>query len=783
MIKRFAGRLATAYSDLPRGSTFRKYLILILVITSLPTMLIAASSYLIALGQIERETAHVQELRLKRVSEMMDMQLAQLQLMLNQWSYHSVFDPKIRTVDFIDDFKFTAELDKMLLTIQMTNPLIENVSLFLDGHSMVFNQSQGPSRLGAADAAPYRQLMRNAKAIFWSYGLTEGEDGNSSLSLVHKLPVAGVAPYGALVVDVSRKRLKDIISENAGSGQLETAFIVRGDKEWITPAALPGSPERSLQEALQAAVLAEPGEREQREQSNPFLLEWMGETYSVSFGRLTRTDWTYISAAPLSVVTGPVRFMSRNMLVSGGMVFVLALLLSVVASARLYRPIRHLSQLFRLDKRSSMDEVTLIERQWRHLSTESEDLHNRLTEQTPALREGFLMQLVQNHLYYLDEGELRKRMKQLGWESGERGFTVMLVQIYGISNLEGRFSSNDQQLIGFAAANIMGELGGARLEQSEVLNFQDLSVALLTSYLLAEDPETVRAGLQELARELSHTLHSLLKTRVTVCIGKLSPEISLIPRVMEEVKQAVGYRRLEDENQIIDLEESVRESRAAVDYPFGVERDILQSLRLGNREMTTELIGSFLQELEGEKGREGREYSLRQGAMQLLGSILHTVLQSGVQPLALFNGEHLFEQLIGLREPQDMLRWFDTAIVEPYSSELKNSHTHKLGQMVGVVQNWIEAEYMNNISLEELADRLGVTAYAVSKAFRLETGMNFIDYLTQHRLEAAKELLQNSDLLIQEIAERVGYQTTYLNRVFKKYLDMTPGQYRECSRK
>ena len=57
--------------------------------------------------------------------------------------------------------------------------------------------------------------------------------------------------------------------------------------------------------------------------------------------------------------------------------------------------------------------------------------------------------------------------------------------------------------------------------------------------------------------------------------------------------------------------------------------------------------------------------------------------------------------------------------------------------------------------------------------------MNFIDYVTQHRMTKAKELLRESDMKINEIAESVGYQPSYFIRIFKKTEGMTPGQYRE----
>lgn len=66
--------------------------------------------------------------------------------------------------------------------------------------------------------------------------------------------------------------------------------------------------------------------------------------------------------------------------------------------------------------------------------------------------------------------------------------------------------------------------------------------------------------------------------------------------------------------------------------------------------------------------------------------------------------------------------------------------------------------------------------------FKDITGVNFIDYLTSIRLNKAKELLINTDMKINEIAETIGYKNSYFNRLFKRHEGYTPGQYREIRR-
>ncbi len=76
-----------------------------------------------------------------------------------------------------------------------------------------------------------------------------------------------------------------------------------------------------------------------------------------------------------------------------------------------------------------------------------------------------------------------------------------------------------------------------------------------------------------------------------------------------------------------------------------------------------------------------------------------------------------------------------------------------------------------NLSLQSVADYIGVSKNYYSKVFKEGTGVNFIDYITRLRVEKARSLYIYTDLKIYEIAEKVGYSDWhYLYKVYKKIL-------------
>ena len=98
------------------------------------------------------------------------------------------------------------------------------------------------------------------------------------------------------------------------------------------------------------------------------------------------------------------------------------------------------------------------------------------------------------------------------------------------------------------------------------------------------------------------------------------------------------------------------------------------------------------------------------------------------------------------------------------------------------IQNFICCHYAENISLNSLAEQFFLHPNYLSRLFKEKTGQNFIDYLTEVRMEKVKELLKNSDRKIVEICDLAGYDNPrYFSKVFKQYTGMTPSEYRESA--
>ncbi|TBL71081.1 helix-turn-helix domain-containing protein [Paenibacillus thalictri] len=757
-----------------RGHEYKKILIIVLIITCIPAALIGASFYFLGTRQIETELMQTHRSQLEKDRGRIEEQLAHIELTASQWVLNPQFNEKLKEVDFYKSFLVTQDLYKSLAIIKGSSTLIDQVYLYVDGQSVLISEETGITQLTEERNLGYRKLMQQPRSIFWMKLAVRKAD--PALSLVHVLPRLNGA--GALIITLNESKFNDMVTELTVNKK-GASFIVKEDGEWITTGIDEAKSATAQETFFRDEILKRGGD------SDTFMLGWNKEDYSVSYDTFFRagTRWIYVTATPVQQLISPVLLMSRMILIVCGLGIVSALFLSWYGSMRLYSPIHHIVKMLRESNKGRQDgeadELSYIRSQWQQMVDESNYLQIQIEEQLSGLRDGFLLQLVQGHLYALTEKELRDRMNRFGWNVEHKYFSIMVVQLIGISSPQGKFSENDRQLITFAAANIIEELAGAKLDNPAVINFQDLTIGLLITFPEEKDWYPSKSELFKLADQITATLNTLLKLNVTVSIGKSTDLMSDIPDVLRDVRQTLQYRILEENNQVLDMDEFLPGTSSSSYYPFQIEKEIHTALRRGDKEEACRLVESFLKDSREHKLTE---FALQQSALYLLGSMLQTTIQMGFSPHELFKGENLFDQLLKKREPDEIHHWFVEKVLHPFFEQYTEAQDSHLKAIVQHALDMIGSSYMYDISLEECADRLGIHPVRLSKGFKHIVGTTFIDFLTKVRIDKSKELLRATDSKITDIAKLVGYHPSYFNKIFRKHEGMTASEYRGLCR-
>ena len=103
---------------------------------------------------------------------------------------------------------------------------------------------------------------------------------------------------------------------------------------------------------------------------------------------------------------------------------------------------------------------------------------------------------------------------------------------------------------------------------------------------------------------------------------------------------------------------------------------------------------------------------------------------------------------------------------------------NKVTAIVSLALNYIEKHYFEDISLNQTAACIGISAGHLGKCFKQDMEVSFNDYLAQYRIERAKELFAKRYFSAAEVASMVGFSDpNYFYKCFKKYVGVPPKTY------
>ena len=117
-----------------------------------------------------------------------------------------------------------------------------------------------------------------------------------------------------------------------------------------------------------------------------------------------------------------------------------------------------------------------------------------------------------------------------------------------------------------------------------------------------------------------------------------------------------------------------------------------------------------------------------------------------------------------------------------YWSHARNFVTDAENQKNSIqrIIEYIDHHYKEDLSRTTLADMVYLSADHLARIFKKETGETLVKYITDKRINAAKELLSDTKTPIAQVAAEVGYDNySYFTKIFKEKIGVSPGDYRK----
>jgi len=138
-----------------------------------------------------------------------------------------------------------------------------------------------------------------------------------------------------------------------------------------------------------------------------------------------------------------------------------------------------------------------------------------------------------------------------------------------------------------------------------------------------------------------------------------------------------------------------------------------------------------------------------------------------------------FMQQISSIQTAKELELYTKNIVYSLINHSQGTEIVKPNELISQVENYINFNYLEDLSLMTLAQMFYISPIYLSRAFKKQTGQLYLDYVTQVKINAAKKMLITTDLMVYEIAERLHYKDNkYFSKLFEKKTGKKPSEFR-----
>ncbi len=367
-----------------------------------------------------------------------------------------------------------------------------------------------------------------------------------------------------------------------------------------------------------------------------------------------------------------------------------------------------------------------------------------------------------------------KRAKELNLDISALRYNIVLFKLWSAGRGSDEYSRSVVRA-GEEIASIAGRYGA--------LVF-DLDMAGGALLFKGDSGETINKNVEDCIRELRSCLLGFPHVRYFGGIGQIVDRISDLPQSFAWAGRAFAHMYLSSDDDFLEgSEEGLASDKEDVILseidPRHIDRRLIKEfLRRGEESES----GPFLDEFIKGLGKNAmRSTMLRQYvAMDIYFSVCEFVESelslsredlSGKIPAA----EILADEKRTRAYLEDILR--SAVLLRKQNSQ------GRYRDVVSEVISYIEEHYSDEeLSLNTLAAHVNFSPNHLSAVFRQQTGNTFIKYLTDYRLDKAKELLLSTSKKSNEIGAMVGYKDPhYFSYLFKKALGMTTTQYRSGS--
>lgn len=395
-------------------------------------------------------------------------------------------------------------------------------------------------------------------------------------------------------------------------------------------------------------------------------------------------------------------------------------------------------------------------------------LKQHYLESLPMMREQFFIGAIEGRI---KEDEWGRNIKNLCVDFQGRYFAVGLIKLDEIDD-SGEEFIREKSLLLISIKKIVDE---NMKKFCGVVSFLYVDkVVVIANFNNKGDINKVISGLNEVCKIFC----KIMNMNISAGIG----EIALIPSKLylsyRTAEDALEYSVILGSGHAIYINDVDNTSSIQLQLDENKEREFLNAVKVFPKEEIRKVIDELFKDIEITL-TSVNQYRIY--FMEIMTAMLKLVQTYNLDLDDIFGeGFNFYKSLEKIHSIDKIKEWFaDKAIA--INSAIKKNRMRSSSLIVENAKEYIRKNYMNHdISVEKLCDSIHVSPTYFSTIFKKETNMNFVNFLTEVRLEEAVKLLNTTADKTYMIANKIGYEeANYFSYVFKKKFGVSPSKYRK----
>lgn len=495
--------------------------------------------------------------------------------------------------------------------------------------------------------------------------------------------------------------------------------------------------------------------------------DWMlqEDTYYF-YEKGSQTGYTYVTAIPRTRLNANISRMNWMAIGLFAVTLLFGILASLLFSQSINRPLKQMLRGLGSSQpaayRTSIREFDAIYEQISVLQEEKEGITRKLNSSESLLTRYSYMARLKD--LYLHMREAREPLVADG---------TYLVVVHQIRFRTGRMKELNQAVGRSKTTGSIGDLVDLTIRETYPVSYtiQMESDQLLSVLYTNERSGMLADCLNELKRALAHDADYYL---VTMAVSSLTSSSSDFSKAYEEATALLTQTLPVNENQILW---GSREYSGSYRISAEQEHALFIQMQAGNEAACRRQLEKLLS--------DGLQAGMTAAELKRLAEAVTDLARRVAEQHKLQDTADYTERLAELEDcvtPDEYGQVLGRLISD--TSEGVRQKREESSDLMQKVKAYLEQRYAEDISLESLADQLGLTPNYLSMSIKDRTGQTFSEHLNEIRITKAKELLECSRISVQEVGERIGYRNpTSFNRMFKKETGMPPGDYRKTKQR